>query len=65
MHQLRYVGEWHSHPHRASALPSVVDIAQLNWLAREIAIEGQPGLMAIAAENGQFGFVVGQRDFEA
>ena len=58
MYQLRYVGEWHSHPRYSSAMPSQIDIAQIEWLGRELAIEGQPGLMAIAAEDGQFGFVV-------
>jgi Prokaryotic E2 family A/Prokaryotic homologs of the JAB domain/ThiF family len=29
LHQLRYVGEWHSHPDRAVAMPSYVDLEQL------------------------------------
>jgi len=65
MYQLRYVGEWHSHPRHSSAMPSQIDIAQLEWLGRELAIEGQPGLMAIAAEDGQFGFVVHYKEAEA
>lgn len=56
MHQLRYVGEWHSHPDRASAMPSIVDLAQLTWLGQELENEGLPGLMAIAAQNGEFTF---------
>jgi len=28
MYQLRYVGEWHSHPRHSSAMPSQIDIAQ-------------------------------------
>lgn len=56
MHQLRYVGEWHSHPRRSSMLPSRTDLAQLAWLGRELEIEGLPGLMAIAADRG-FAFV--------
>jgi hypothetical protein len=65
MYQLRYVGEWHSHPRHSSAMPSQIDIAQIEWLGRELAVEGQPGLMAIAAEDGQFGFVVHYREAEA
>jgi hypothetical protein len=65
MYQLRYVGEWHSHPRFSSAMPSQIDIAQLEWLGRELAIEGQPGLMAIAAEDGRFGFVVHYKEAEA
>ena len=57
MHQLRYVGEWHSHPRRASAMPSGIDLMQIAWLGREMEIEGLPGLMAIAADSGTFTFV--------
>jgi proteasome lid subunit RPN8/RPN11 len=58
MHQLRYVGEWHSHPDRASAMPSNVDITQLLWLGDELQTEGLPGLMAIAAQDGRFTFAL-------
>ena len=56
MHQLRYVGEWHSHPRGASASPSTTDIAQMVWLGAELEAEGVPALMAIAADNGEFCF---------
>lgn len=58
LHQLRYVGEWHSHPDRASALPSGTDIVQLFWLGQELEKEALPGLMAIAAQDGRFTFAV-------
>jgi molybdopterin/thiamine biosynthesis adenylyltransferase len=58
MNQLRYVGEWHSHPDRASAMPSRVDLSQLMWLGSELENEGLPGLMAIAAQDGRFTFVL-------
>jgi proteasome lid subunit RPN8/RPN11 len=58
MHQLRYVGEWHSHPRRSSPLPSTTDLTQLAWLAAELDAEGLPGLMAIAADNGRFAFAL-------
>ena len=58
MHQMRYVGEWHSHPDGASAMPSSTDIAQLCWLRQELENEGLPGLMAIAAPDGCLSFVL-------
>lgn len=58
MHQLRYVGEWHSHPRRSSPLPSGVDIRQLAWLGSELENERLPALIAIAADDGAFAFVL-------
>jgi hypothetical protein len=58
LHQLRYVGEWHSHPDRASAMPSHIDLNQLLWLGEELRNEGLPGLMAIAAENGRLAIML-------
>lgn len=54
MHQVRYLGEWHSHPRYANARPSDTDIAQLAYLGAELAADGLPGLMAIAAHHGDF-----------
>ncbi len=53
-HQVRYLGEWHSHPRYANARPSDTDIAQLAYLGSELAADGLPGLMAIAAHYGDF-----------
>jgi integrative and conjugative element protein (TIGR02256 family) len=58
LHQLRYVGEWHSHPPRSSAMPSQTDLRQLAWLRQELEAEGLPALMAIAADDGKFSFVL-------
>jgi hypothetical protein len=58
LHQLSYVGEWHSHPRKSSPLPSAIDLAQIVWLGRELEQEGLPGLMAIAADHGAFAFVL-------
>ncbi|SDO86751.1 JAB domain-containing protein [Filomicrobium insigne] len=58
LHQLRYVGEWHSHPPRSTAMPSSTDLRQLAWLRHELEAEGLPALMAIAADDGRFSFVV-------
>ena len=57
MDQVRYVGEWHSHPEGALATPSRTDIEQLNWLKSEMEIEGLKGLIAIAAGDGAFSLV--------
>ena len=53
MQQVRYVGEWHSHPGESSAMPSPTDLAQLAWLRQSLETEGLPGLMAIVAEDGE------------
>ena len=46
-----YLGEWHSHPPQASALPSHLDQQLIEALSRELAADGQPGLMVIAGEE--------------
>lgn len=58
MHQLRYIGEWHSHPRRASVMPSRTDVAQLMWLSDELQAEGLPALMAIAGDDGKYALLV-------
>ncbi|UPJ49637.1 ThiF family adenylyltransferase [Bradyrhizobium sp. 200] len=49
--QVRYVGEWHSHPPRSSARPSAVDGQQIDWLAALMGMDSMPALMLIAAET--------------
>lgn len=46
-----YVEEWHSHPAGHSADPSVTDFTLLATLARRLATDGVPALMAIVSEN--------------
>ena len=58
LHQLSYVGEWHSHPRRSSPLPSTIDFAQIVWLGNELENEGLPELMAIAADDGALAFML-------
>lgn len=48
--QLRYVGEWHSHPPLAGVMPSVTDLSQVNWLATIFDMDTLPGLMLIAGD---------------
>ena len=49
--QVRYIGEWHSHPPRSSARPSAVDGQQIDWLAALMGMDSMPALMVIAAER--------------
>ena len=49
--QVRYVGEWHSHPPHASACPSLVDGRQVDWLAALMGMDSMPALMLIAADK--------------
>jgi proteasome lid subunit RPN8/RPN11 len=50
--QVRYVGEWHSHPRRARTSPSNTDLDQIFWLTSTLAADGCPGLMLIAGDAG-------------
>ena len=49
--QLRYIGEWHSHPPHASAHPSPDDADQIDWLAGLLGMDSMPALMLIAADT--------------
>ena len=49
--QVRYVGEWHSHPQNASVQPSPVDARQIDWLAALMGMDSMPALMLIAAHK--------------
>lgn len=59
--QVRYVGEWHSHPPRAGVFPSATDLAQINWLAAVFDMDTLPGLMLIAGE-AEIGVVFMRRE---
>jgi len=50
--QVRYVGEWHSHPKGASTAPSRTDICQIGWLAETMSSDECPGLMLIIGDRG-------------
>jgi integrative and conjugative element protein (TIGR02256 family) len=49
--QVRYLGEWHSHPKNSTTHPSITDIRQLAWLAGSLAPEGIPTLMMIVGDD--------------
>jgi len=49
--QVRYVGEWHSHPPHVPAQPSSTDLSQIDWLSTLFEIDNLPALMLIAADD--------------
>ena len=51
LEQVRYVGEWHSHPRRARTTPSSIDLDQLGWLTATLSMDGCPGLLLIAGDR--------------
>jgi integrative and conjugative element protein (TIGR02256 family) len=53
MDQIRYVGEWHSHPRGASPMPSTTDIGQMCWLSDGLVSEGCPAVMLIVGDKGE------------
>jgi integrative and conjugative element protein (TIGR02256 family) len=53
MGQVRYVGEWHSHPEGSSATPSRTDISQMCWLSTELIVEACPAIVLIVGEKGE------------
>lgn len=48
--QLRYVGEWHSHPPGAGIAKSGADMKLLSELTNEVKASGLPGLMVIVED---------------
>ena len=50
--QVRYVGEWHTHPRGHDARPSMTDLEQLMGLQEELRREGIPPVMLIIGEHG-------------
>lgn len=62
--QVRYIGEWHSHPPRATASPSATDLAQIDWLSTVFDIDTLPALMLIAGD-GEIGIILANRYAES
>lgn len=58
-----YVGEWHSHPEGASSRPSTLDIGLLAQLAKTMANDGLPVLMAIVSA-AEVGFTLGRAQYQ-
>ncbi|WP_411975064.1 ThiF family adenylyltransferase [Sulfitobacter faviae] len=51
MHQITYLGEWHTHPDGAAADPSPVDRKQMDALASDLATEERPAVMIIVGAD--------------
>jgi len=49
--QVRYLGEWHSHPSGTSAAPSSVDVGQIYDLSLISDIDGLPAISLIVSED--------------
>lgn len=49
--QVRYIGEWHSHPRGHDTRPSRVDAVQMMTLSAELGREGIPPVMMIVGEG--------------
>lgn len=58
--QVRYIGEWHSHPPQSAARPSATDLLQIDWLSTLFDLDTLPALMLIAGEE-EIGFVLARR----
>jgi integrative and conjugative element protein (TIGR02256 family) len=61
MHQLVYIGEWHSHPDNSTVMPSVIDIHQFRWLTDEMRLEEAPVVMIISGENDAYSILAADR----
>jgi proteasome lid subunit RPN8/RPN11 len=55
--QLRYIGEWHSHPDGSSTSPSADDLVAYEWLVGHMQFESLPGIMLILGDNMRFQLV--------
>lgn len=62
--QVRYIGEWHSHPPRTAARPSSTDLVQIDWLSTVFDIDTLPALMLIAGD-GEIGIILANRCAES
>ena len=51
--QVRYVGEWHSHPAGQPASPSPTDLKQLDFLRAEMRRDSLPALIMIAGTDSE------------
>lgn len=49
--QIKYLGEWHSHPKHSSTQPSEQDLQQCAFLAERITTKGSPVYMCICGDK--------------
>ncbi|GIK27957.1 MAG: hypothetical protein BroJett007_10950 [Chloroflexota bacterium] len=48
---LRYIGEWHSHPRGSSSQPSATDLEAHQYILDQMAAEGLPGIVLIQGDS--------------
>lgn len=51
MHQVTYIGEWHSHPDGFGAGKSAVDHKQIEEVAADLSLEERPAVMVIVGQS--------------
>jgi len=59
---VEYIGEWHSHPRRASTAPSNDDLQVFAWLTELMDNDGLPAVMMIVGDPGRLSCFVGEID---
>jgi integrative and conjugative element protein (TIGR02256 family) len=59
--QIRYLGEWHSHPAGRSSRPSGTDLAQIRQLNDAMELDGLPAVSLIVAEDDMSLLMAGTR----
>lgn len=59
--QVRYIGEWHSHPQGRSSAPSGTDLVQIKQLKEAMEHDGLPAISVIVAENDMSVLIGGNR----
>lgn len=57
--QVRYIGEWHSHPTGSSSAPSGTDMEQIKQLNEAMELDGLPAISVIVAENDMSVLIAG------
>jgi integrative and conjugative element protein (TIGR02256 family) len=53
LEQVRYIGEWHSHPDGCSVNPSEADLATFKWIEDIMNGDSVPTIMIIIGENNE------------
>lgn len=59
LNQIRYVGEWHSHPRGYSTSPSGFDLKDLATMTATLSMDGCPGVQLILGDADEMRVVLG------
>ncbi|MCY4623397.1 MAG: ThiF family adenylyltransferase [Chloroflexi bacterium] len=55
---LGYIGEWHSHPPKTTADPSIADRKVMEWVKETLDDEGQVGIVGIVGSKRRLNFIL-------